>query len=76
MVRRPKPSKHVVWPHATRSLTRKEIEDRVWREAKLKFLDCNLANVPPSPTPVEVSGIYILMSHYQGICPMDVQRAR
>ena len=45
-----------------RGLTRNDIEQRAWVWAKLKFPEENLKSVPPPPTPVEVSGLYILIS--------------
>ena len=43
-------------------LTRKDVEERAWVEARRKFPVGNSASVPPPPTPVEVSGIYTLIT--------------
>lgn len=44
------------------SLTRKEVEERAWARAKLKFPEEIFKCIPPPPTPVEVSGLYILIT--------------
>ena len=62
VVRHPKPSKHVIQYDATCNLTRKEVEERAWRKAKLKFLDGNLGNILSPLVPVEINGIYILIT--------------
>ena len=47
---------------AVRSLTRKDIEERAWVKAKLKFPDGNSACASPPPAPVDVSGLYTLIT--------------
>ena len=43
-------------------LTRKDIEERAWIKAKTKFPDGNPTCIPPPPTPVDISGLYILIT--------------
>ena len=62
VVRHPRPSKHIIQPPTTRNLTCKEIEERAWQKAKLKFLDGNLNLLPPPPVPVKVNVIYVLIT--------------
>jgi hypothetical protein len=45
-----------------RTLTRKDIEERAWINARVKFPDGHHACVPPPPTPVDISGLYILIT--------------
>ena len=45
-----------------RGLTRKIVEERAWIKAKLKFPEEKLKCIPPPPPPVEVSGLFILLS--------------
>lgn len=59
VVRYPRPSKHVIQPHTTRNLTRKEIEEWAWRNAKLRFPDGNIDFLPPPSAHVEISVIYV-----------------
>ena len=47
---------------AVQGLTRKDIEERAWVKARLKFPDGNSACAPPPPTPVDVSGLYTLIT--------------
>ena len=61
VVRHPRPSKQVIQPPITRNLTCKEIEERAWRNAKLKFPD-GKNDLPPPPEPVELSVIDILIT--------------
>ena len=43
-------------------LTRKDVEDRAWAEARLEFPNANSACIPPPLTPVDVSGLYTLIT--------------
>ena len=45
-----------------RTLTRDKIKERAWVKARLKFPDGNSTCVPPSPTSVNISGLYILIT--------------
>ena len=45
-----------------RALTRKDVEDRAWVKANAKFPAGDTASAPPPPTPVEVSGLYTLIT--------------
>lgn len=45
-----------------RVLTRKDIEERAWVRARLKFPDGNFVCTPPPPTPIDISGLYILIT--------------
>lgn len=48
--------------HFVRILTREGIEERAWKEAKEKFSDRNPADVLPPPMPVDISGLFILIT--------------
>ena len=48
--------------HCDRILTRDQIEERARLEAKLKFPDGNPVCIPPPPTAVDISGLYILIT--------------
>ena len=48
--------------HSGGILTRDKIEERAWLKAKLKFLDGNHVCIPPPPTVVDISGLYILIT--------------
>ena len=45
-----------------RVLTRKDIEERAWVKARLKFHDNKFNCNPPPPPPVQINALYILMS--------------
>jgi hypothetical protein len=62
IVRHSRVSKHVVQPPIAHNLTRKELEDRVLWNAKVKFIDDNLDVLLPPPAPVEVNVIYVLIT--------------
>ena len=56
-----------------RGLTRKDVEERAWVRAKLKFPEGTLKCSPPPPTPVEISGLYILITEVDiGWLPKDL----
>jgi hypothetical protein len=52
----------VTYKRTPRALTRKDVEERAWVKAKLKFPEENFKCIPPPPPPVEVSGLFILIS--------------
>ena len=45
-----------------RGLVRKDVEEPAWIRAKLKFPEENFKCIPHPPKPVEVSGLYILIT--------------
>ena len=47
---------------AKRNLTRKDVEERARDKVRSKFPDGNSASAPPPPTPVDVSGLYTLIT--------------
>ena len=54
---------HVIRHRPTmRTLTREDIEERAWVKARVKFPDGDYICVPPPPTPVDISGLYILIT--------------
>jgi hypothetical protein len=62
VVRHQRAFKHVIQPTTACNLTRKEIEERAWWNAKFKFSDDNIDVLPCPPAPVEVSVIYVLIT--------------
>ena len=48
--------------HSGCILTRDKIEERARLKAKLKFPDGNHVCIPPPPTTVDISGLYILIT--------------
>jgi hypothetical protein len=47
------------------ALTREDVEERAWAKAKLKFPDGDSSCVPPPPTPVDQSELYILIAEVE-----------
>ena len=54
--------KVVMYYPAKHTLSRKDVEDRAVAAAMLKFTDGDSSCVPPPPTPVDQSGLYILIA--------------